>query len=450
VGRTLESSQLGKEQPLKNSDTGSIKDGHMADFPEKGAERAILVGAGAQYAHGDDPLQPDPLEELRLLAETAGVMIAGIVIQARSHIDPTYYIGKGKVQELKTAIEANKANLVIFDNDLSPAQASNLEEDLRVKVIDRSGLILDIFAIRAKTREAKTQVELAQLKYLLPRLTRRWTHLSRQAGGGVFLRGPGETQLEIDRRRVRERIAHLTEILKTIERQRNVSRKSRRGAFKFALVGYTNTGKSTLLNTLCGSDAPVEDKLFKTLDSTTRAVRIPHTPEMLVSDTVGFIRNLPHHLVASFKSTLSEVRDADALLHVIDISNPDWENQEKTVLQVLHELGASGIPAVTVFNKIDRVENPGAVRSIVARYPGSTAVSALTGEGMDQLRNRLCEQVLSGLNTFDMSFNGDDSLLPIIYRNATILRTGNDDGKIHLTFTISKAMAKRLNLPEKI
>jgi GTP-binding protein HflX len=340
------------------------------------------------------------------------------------------------------------AGLIIFDQELSPAQVDHLTKYTDLKIIDRSQLILDIFARRAVTREGKIQVELAQLKYLLPRLTRRWTHLSRQAGG-IGLRGPGETQLEIDRRRVRERIAHLSETLKTIEKQRDVSRKSRSATFKVALAGYTNVGKSTLLNALSGSDVPVENKLFKTLDSTTRAVRIPPAPEMLVSDTVGFIRDLPHHLVASFKSTLAEVRDADAILHVIDITNPEWEAQEKAVLQVLHEIGVSGVPIVPVFNKIDRAGNPAAVQAVLSRHPGSVAISAATGGGLDDLRTRLGELALSGRKMFTLSFDPQDILLREIYRSATILQTGDDDGRIRLTFTISAAAAKRLNLPEK-
>jgi GTP-binding protein HflX len=420
----------------------------MMNSLEKTVDRAILVGVGTRYGHAGDPLLPDPLEELRLLADTAGAEVAGTIVQARPTIDPATYIGKGKIRELKTAIEENGANLVIFDHDLAPAQGRNLEEELQVRVIDRSGLILDIFAIRAKTREAKTQVELAQLKYLLPRLTRRWTHLSRQAGGSILLRGPGETQLEIDRRRVRERIAHLSEVLKTIEKQRDVSRKSRSASFKIALAGYTNVGKSTLLNALSGADIPVENKLFKTLDSTTRAVHFPCSPEILVSDTVGFIRDLPHHLVASFQSTLAEVRDADALLHVIDITSPEWEAQEKTVLHVLHEIGVSGVTIVPVFNKIDRLGNPAVIQAALSRYPGSVAISAATGEGMDALRARLTELALSGRRTFIMSFDGQDDLLREIYRHATILQTDDDDGRIRLTFTISTAAAKRLNLPE--
>jgi GTPase len=296
----------------------------MLDLTKKIKEKVILVGAGDKYGKGSISPGFDPLEELRLLVDTAGAEVVGTVIQARSLIDPANYIGKGKVEELKEEVARLEADTVIFDNDLAPAQVSNLEEFLDVKVIDRTGLILDIFALRAKTREGKTQVELAQLKYLLPRLTRRWTHLSRQVGG-IGVRGPGETQLEVDRRRVRSRIAHLSEVIEKIDRQRSISRQKRSGQFKAALVGYTNAGKSTLLNSLSGSDVPVEDKLFKTLDSVTRVIRFKDAPDIFLSDTVGFIRDLPHDLVASFKSTLDEVRDADVLLHVIDITNPDWE-----------------------------------------------------------------------------------------------------------------------------
>lgn len=369
----------------------------------------------------------------------------GTVIQARSQIDPSTYIGKGKVDELKAAVEAHGATMVIFDNDLSPAQASNLEEHLKVRVLDRSGIILDIFAIRAKTREAKTQVELAQLKYLLPRLTRRWTHLSRQAGG-IGLRGPGETQLEIDRRRVRERIAHLEEIQKTIEKQRDVSRKSRAGVFRAALVGYTNVGKSTLLNTLSNADAPVENRLFKTLDSMTRAIRIPNAPEMLISDTVGFIRDLPHHLITSFKSTLAEVRDADLLIHVIDITNPEWEEQARVVTGVLHELGVSATPVITLFNKTDRLPNPAVVKSACAHHSDSLAISAFTGAGIEAVHARLREAALSGKITLTRSFHPGDPLLGDVYRHGTLLSTETEGETIRLTFTLTTAIAKRLNL----
>lgn len=418
----------------------------MIESTYKEKERVILVGVGEEYAKSGDPLLPDPLAELRLLSHTAGAEVLGTLVQARSAFDPAYCIGKGKVEELKEMVAQLQADAVIFDNDLTPAQVSNLEQLLEVMVIDRSGLILDIFAIRAKTREAKIQVELAQMKYLLPRLTRRWTHLSRQAGG-IGLRGPGETQLEIDRRRVRERIGHLSEVLLTIEKQRTVSRERRRESFKAALVGYTNAGKSTLLNALSGADVPVEDKLFKTLDSVTRLVKFPDTPEMLVSDTVGFIRNLPHDLVASFKSTLAEVKDADALIHVIDATNPEWEDQERVVNQVLSDLGAAGIRNLIVFNKIDRFENDLAVQTLRSRYPEAVLLSAHTGDGMDVLKMRLKEFILSGRVTITREFGPEDGrLLSEVYRSATILETEDAGTAVRLTFTLPAHMAQRLKL----
>lgn len=405
----------------------------------------ILVGAGEEYGKSDDLAQTDPLEELRLLADTAGAEVVGVLIQARQPSDPAFYIGKGKVEELKCEVERHSANTVIFDNDLSPAQASNLEKHLSVKVIDRSGLILDIFALRAKTREAKVQVELAQLKYLLPRLTRRWTHLSRQEGG-IGTRGPGEMQIEIDRRRIRDRIAHLAGVLKTIEKQRVVSRRKRRGRFKAALVGYTNAGKSTLLNALSGSDVPVEDKLFKTLDSVTRLMKIPEAPDILVSDTVGFIRNLPHDLVASFASTLSEVRDADALIHVADITNPEWEAQIRVVNSVLHDLDVLDTPTLLVFNKIDRLEggfNPG----VIARFENAFPVSAKLETGLDGLKEALKRLALSGGRSFVMEFGqGDADLLREIYQSAVIHKTESIGDSIRLTFTVTDALARKLKL----
>ncbi len=421
----------------------------MIESTHKPKERVILVGVGGEYANYGDPLVPDPLAELRLLSDTAGAEVLGTLVQARSAFDPAYCIGKGKVEELKQMVTELQADAVIFDNDLTPAQVSNLEQMLEVMVIDRSGLILDIFAIRAKTREAKTQVELAQLQYLLPRLTRRWTHLSRQAGG-IGLRGPGETQLEVDRRKVRERINHLSEVLKTIEKQRNVSREKRRGSFKAALVGYTNAGKSTLLNALSGADVPVEDKLFKTLDSVTRLVKFPDAPEILVSDTVGFIRNLPTDLVASFKSTLAEVRDADVLVHVIDATNPEWEEQEVVVNRVLSDLGVTGTPRLTVFNKIDRMESEAVVRALRSRFPDAVLLSAHTGLGMDALKQRLREIVLSGWVTITREFGPEDGrLLGEVYRYATILETTDAGNIIRLTFTLPVSVAQRLKMKDK-
>jgi GTP-binding protein HflX len=417
----------------------------ILNFTRPVKDVAILVGVGEQYGKSDELVHYDPLGELRLLADTAGAEVVGTLIQTRHPSDPAFYIGKGKVEELMGEVERLEANTVIFDNDLSPVQASNLEKHLNVKVIDRSGLILDIFALRAKTREAKVQVELAQLKYLLPRLTRRWTHLSHQ-NGGIGTRGPGETQLEIDRRRVRDRIAHLAGILKAIEKQRAVSRRKRKERFKIALVGYTNTGKSTLLNALSGADVPVEDKLFKTLDSVTRLVKSPDAPEMLISDTVGFIRNLPHHLVASFTSTLSEVRDADALIHVVDISNPEWEEQIRVVNTVLHDLGVLEKPILLVFNKIDRTENlvsPG----VLARFSNAFPVSASRGTGLEALKEALKHIALTGRRTFVMEFGPNRAdLLREVYRAAVIHKTEGIGDSIRLSFTMPESLARKLKL----
>ncbi|MDP2981918.1 MAG: GTPase HflX [Candidatus Latescibacter sp.] len=418
----------------------------MLDLTKKTKERVILVGAGEKFGKTDCSPCSDPIEELRLLADTAGAEVVGTVFQARSLVDVTYYIGKGKVQELKEEVERLGASTVIFDNDLAPAQVSNLEEFLDVKVIDRTGLILDIFALRAKTREAKTQVELAQLKYLLPRLTRRWTHLSRQVGG-IGVRGPGETQLEVDRRRVRSRIAHLSGVLEKIDRQRSISRQKRSERFKAALVGYTNAGKSTLLNSLSGADVPVEDKLFKTLDSVTRLIRFKDAPDILLSDTVGFIRDLPHDLVASFKSTLDEVRDADVLLHVIDSTNPDWEEQSNVVNQVLGELGVTTVPIITIFNKIDLVDNLQFLLSLRSRYPDSIAVSSAQGTGLDILCEALKKAAMAGQITLTMDFGSDENaLLREIYRHAVIRKTEGHGEIIRLTFTLPVSLARKLHL----
>ncbi|MFA6471711.1 MAG: GTPase HflX [Candidatus Latescibacterota bacterium] len=418
----------------------------MLDLNKKKKERVIIVGAGEKYGKSLGLAGSLPLDEIRLLADTAGAEIVGTVIQARSLIDPTYYIGKGKVQELKEEIENLEATTIIFDNDLSPAQVSNLEELLEVKVVDRTGLILDIFALRARTREAKTQVELAQLKYLLPRLTRKWTHLSRQVGG-IGVRGPGETQLEVDKRKVRTRIAHLDEILEKITRQRSVSQKKRSGQFKITLVGYTNAGKSSLLNALSKADVPVEDKLFKTLDSVTRLIKFKDAPDILLSDTVGFIRDLPHDLVASFTSTLDEVRNAELLLHVVDINNPDWEGQTKVVNQVLFDLGATDIPVIIVFNKIDLIDNPAFMQSLETRYPGSIPVSTLNGLGLDSLRESIIKAAMSGQVTLTMDFGTDDGdILREVYRQAVIIKSEGYDEILRLTFTLPVSQAGKLHL----
>jgi len=420
----------------------------MLDTTKKVHERAVLVGMGAEYSQALIS-GADAFEELRLLADTAGARVVGTLVQPRNEISPTYYIGSGKAEELKTLVEEVEADMVIFDHDLSPAQVANNEKLLSVKVIDRSGLILDIFALRARTREARTQVELAQLKYFLPRLTRHWTHLSRQQGG-IGMRGPGETQIEVDRRRIRQRIDHLSNVLKKIERQQEIGRNSRKGLFRVALVGYTNAGKSTLLNALSGAEVPVENKLFKTLDSVTRQVCFGSTPDMLLSDTVGFIRNLPHDLIASFSSTLSEVRDANLLLHVIDVTNPEWLEHAKVVENVLADLGTADTERIEVFNKIDAVGQGGEIDLLMRSKPDARFISAETGDGLDGLRDRIVRVLLRANPVITREFTPEDHvLLASVYRLGTIIETATNNGNIVLTFSLPAPTASKLGLLDR-
>ncbi len=349
-------------------------------------EKAILVGIHR-------PFQPrweteGYLDELALLADTAGAEVVGRIIQERRRIEPTTFIGKGKANFLANLVAQLGADLVIFDEDLSPVQVRNLENITQVKVIDRSGLILDIFARRAKSKEAKTQVELAQLRYLLPRLTRRWGHLSRQYGG-IGTRGPGETQLEVDRRLVKKRISILVQDLQKIEKQRCLRRRGRRDVFKVALVGYTNSGKSTLLNALANTHVAVENRLFVTLDPTVRAVKLNAHQKILLIDTVGFIRKLPHHLVASFHSTLEEAIFADMLLMVVDISDHDFRDHIAVVRDVLSELGILGKPTLIVFNKVDRLTDPRIIVQVKSQYQPCMIVSAQRGIFLEDLKQEI-------------------------------------------------------------
>lgn len=344
-------------------------------------ERAILVGhAQREREHIERSMQ-----ELALLADTAGAKVADTLVQRSGTIHPATFLGKGKVEELKQLAIMRDADLMIFDDDLSPAQVKNLEKMVDRKVIDRSELILDIFAKRARTRESRLQVELAQLEYTLPRLTGMWKHLERQAGG-IGTRGPGETQLETDRRMVREKIGRLKRELESVERERRTQRARRQREFRAALVGYTNAGKSTLFNALTRSDVFVENRLFATLDSTTRQLVSPERELALVTDTVGFIRKLPHHLVASFHSTLIEAVEADVLLHVTDGSDPDFRRHLIAVDTVLDEiLQEPRPPRIMVFNKCDRLTDDQAA-ALRVEFPDSRVVSAITGEGLDSLR----------------------------------------------------------------
>jgi GTPase len=421
----------------------------MLETSKKMKEKAVLVGVGKKYGFCSKPFEQDTFdyfEELRRLTDTAGAKVVGTIAQLRSEIAPAYFIGKGKAFELKDEVEHLGADMVIFDNDLTPAQVSNLEKLLEIKVIDRPGLILDIFAQRARTHEAKIQVELAQLKYFLPRLTRHWTHLSRQEGG-IGTRGPGETQLEVDRRSIRKRITHLANALKKIDKRRAASRKKRKIIFKAALVGYTNAGKSTIINVLSGAGVPVENKLFKTIDSVTRLVRYESAPDILISDTVGFIRNLPHDLIASFKSTLDEVREADVLLHVVDITNPEWEEQVEVVNNVLIDLGSSETETIMVFNKIDILKNTAELKILEKRYPDAVFLSAKYGNGSEELKASLINKALKDRLKLTMEFGPEDSLkMRDVYRYGTVLETRSNGGTLELTFTMSISQAEKLNL----
>ena len=355
---------------------------------ESKAERAVLVGLSCPGFTAEQDADERTMDELRALAETAGAEAVAMTLQRRPAPDARTFIGEGKAEEVKALAEANEASLILFDNELSPSQTRNLEELIGRTVLDRSALILDIFAQRARTGEGKLQVELAQYQYILPRLAGMWTHLVRQTAGGgkspIGTRGPGETQLETDRRHIRKRIDKLKADLEQVRQVRAVQRRQRKKTElpMVAIVGYTNAGKSTLLNTLTGADIPANDRLFDTLDPTTRKKRISDTQEILLSDTVGFIRKLPHHLVSAFKATLEELAYADLLLHVVDVSDEDWRIQAETVERVVAQLGAQDIPRVMVYNKADKCD-PDMIPYF--RPDEGVAISAKTGEGIDEL-----------------------------------------------------------------
>jgi GTP-binding protein HflX len=340
----------------------------------------------------------DSLEELAALADTADLQVEGGTYQRLVSVRPDTFIGHGKVDELQSFRDELEIDVFIFDSELSPRQQRELEKRLEVKVVDRTALILDIFAHHARTHEGQLQVELAQYEYRLPRLTRMWTHLARQVGGraggasgGVGVRGPGETQLEVDRREINHRIAHLKRELDKVRahRARHRSQRKRVGIPTIAIVGYTNAGKSTLLNQLSEANVYAANQLFATLDPTTRRVTLPGGSQVLFSDTVGFIQKLPTHLVAAFRATLEEIVEADLILHVVDISHPNAAEQAATVAEALVDLGASHLPQLVALNKIDRLENPDQASEQLAQYPNSLAVSAATGYGVAGLLNRI-------------------------------------------------------------
>lgn len=369
------------------------------------AERAFLVGVDIYKDRNWFSIE-ESMEELSLLAETAGLVVVGEATQSLSHPHPDTFIGSGKVQEIISLANETKADLIIFDEELSPRHQWELEKSFceSIRILDRTALILDIFAQHANTREGILQVELAQYEYRLPRLTRAWTHLARQAGGGsgrtgsvggVGLRGPGETQLEVDRREIRKKISNLKKDLEGVRAHRSRYRLQRKRAQipTVALVGYTNAGKSTLLNTISQSEVYVADQLFATLDPTTRRVKLPGNHNCLFTDTVGFIQKLPTQLIAAFRATLEEINEADLLLHIVDISHPGAQSQWEAVQNTLEDLGANQIPVITVLNKIDKFPDPEKAREMVKGFPSATAISAKESIGIDKLLHMVEEEL---------------------------------------------------------
>ena len=410
------------------------------------SEKAVLVGVLLR-----PPVDPErPLDELAGLAETAGARVVGELTQRRETPDQTTYLGKGKVAELAALAAHHDADVVIFDNDLSPAQTRNLERELKLKVLDRSEVILDIFAARARTYEARLAVELAQLEYSLPRLKRMWTHLSRLKMG-IGMRGPGEKQLEVDRRLVEKRIHDLTQELGEIHARRERQVAARHDHMTVSLVGYTNAGKSTLLNALTGADELAEDKLFATLDTRTRRWRLPGWGPVLLSDTVGFIRDLPHRLIASFKATLEETMQADLLLHVADASSPIVDAQIAAVRAVLEELGVEDKDTLLVLNKIDAVPDRTDRERLLARYPHAIAISARAGDGMRALARAASDCLGRGFRDVDVQTDpGNGRLLAWLGRHGEVLSRHFTDDRVTVHCRIPAALLGQIDAQEAI
>ncbi|MBU0559614.1 MAG: GTPase HflX [Bacteroidota bacterium] len=408
----------------------------MQDIVSNKKELAILIGVKTSQISGR--LVEEHLQELEMLTETAGAETVLKITQDRSRIDPAFFIGKGKAEEVAELVKLNDITLVIFDDDLNPTQLRNLEKLIDRKILDRSGLILDIFVSHAKTNQAKTQVELAQLQYMLPRLTRAWTHLSKQYGG-IGTKGPGETQIETDRRIIRTRISKLKEKLKQIEKHDKTKSTKRKDFINATIVGYTNAGKSTLINLLTQSDVLAENKLFATLDSTTRSLELDKNKKMLISDTVGFIRKLPHHLVASFKSTLNVVSGADLILHVIDLSNPFFEDHIAVVDDTLNELGCKDKDKIMIFNKVDVLPEKEKINYVQNKFENSIVISAAKGMNIQKLNEML-------IGYYEESFVEKTLRLPInknklvsqIYSLAEVISLEYEDDFINLNFKTSK------------
>jgi GTPase len=417
--------------------------GQESGEPRPTSGLALLVAVQTKTHRGGWGIE-DSLRELGQLARTAGLEVVGQTWQRVDRFHPATLIGAGKVEELVELRRDTGCDVVLFDDELSPSQLRNLEKALGegVRVLDRTALILDIFAQHARTHEGQLQVELAQYEYRLPRLTRAWTHLARQAGGGaarggaagVGLRGPGETQLEVDRREIGRRIARLREDLEQVRRHRALHRRQRKQQAMpvVAIVGYTNAGKSTLLNAVSGADVLVEDKLFATLDPTTRRVALPGGREALFSDTVGFIQKLPTQLVAAFRATLEEINEADLILHVVDITHPNVREQAEAVLKTLEDLGVVDRPIMTALNKIDRVPDPSAIEAWLIEFPNSLAVSAAHGLGLEALLARVEELLAAGSVYIKVCIPYDHtSLLALFHAHGTVVEASHEpDGSI--------------------
>jgi GTP-binding protein HflX len=417
---------------------------------EESIEKALLVGVRLPGISRE--LADESIDELERLADTAGVKVIEKIIQSRENPDSAYFVGKGKAEEIAEKYKELELSTVIFDIDLSPAQTRNLENKIDGKVIDRTRLILDIFAQHARTKEAMLEVELAQLSYQLPRLTRLWTHLSRQAAGagvtsgGVGTRGPGEKQLDLDRMIIKNKMSILKRSLDKVKENRSLERKNREGTFAIALVGYTNAGKSTLLNILANENLYTDDKLFATLDPVTRNVHLSDNRNILVTDTVGFIRNLPHHLIASFRATLEEVNESNMLLHVVDASHPNVTEQIDAVNAVLKQLGAQDIPTLMVLNKTDKIDDMSVLFDLKQKYPENVSISALNGTGLDDLKARLIKE--SSSNEIEVNFEIPQTygqIINYIYDHGKIISKEFKDGFVYMQARMDRKYADKIN-----